>query len=147
MNSFFKTLSFQTKGQLDIIDITDKIKSFAQETGVGNGIINIQTLHTTATVFVNENEPLLLDDFKKLLQEIAPNDKNYNHDDFEKRTINMCKDECANGHAHCKALHLPVNVCLNIKDNEIQLGDWQRIMFIELDRARERQIQVQILGE
>jgi len=147
MNSFFKTLPLQTKDQFDIIDITDEIKAFVKETGTKNGIINIQTLHTTATIFVNENEPELLKDLKNHLEKLAPKKDNYYHDDFKVRTVNVCEDECANGHAHCKALHLPTSVCLNIKDNEIQFGSWQRIMFIELDRARERKIQVQILGE
>jgi len=147
MNSFFKILSIQTKGLLDIIDITDRIKALVKEAKIKNGLINIQSLHTTATIFVNENEPLLLEDIKKHLQHIAPIDGNYGHDDFEKRTVNMCKDECANGHAHCKALHLPTSICLNIKNSQIQLGQWQRIMFIELDRTRKREIQIQVLGE
>jgi len=147
MNFFFKTLSIQTKDLLDITDITDRIKTFVKEAKNKDGLINIQSLHTTATVFVNENEPLLLEDIKKHLQQIAPIDGDYGHDDFEKRTVNMCADECANGHAHCKAIHLPTSVSLNIKDNKIQLGQWQRIMFIELDRARKREIQIQILGE
>ena len=147
MNSFFKTLSFQTKDEFDIIDITDEIKAFTKETGTKNGIINIQSLHTTATVFVNENEPELLKDFKNHLEKLAPKNGKYHHDNFDIRAVNMCKDECANGYAHCKALLLPTNICLNIKNNEIQLGLWQRAMFIELDRARERKIQVQVLGE
>ncbi|MBU3918863.1 secondary thiamine-phosphate synthase enzyme YjbQ [Patescibacteria group bacterium] len=147
MNSFFKILSLQTKSLLDIIDITDKIKAFVKEAKIKDGLINIQSLHTTATVFVNENEPLLLEDLKKHLERIAPVNNVYEHDDFEKRTVNMCEDECANGHSHCKAIHLPTSVCLNIKDNKIQFGPWQSIMFIELDRARKREIQIQILGE
>ncbi len=147
MNSFFKTLSIQTKDTFDIVDISDEIKDFVKKTKIKNGLINIQSLHTTATVFVNENEPLLLEDIKKHLQKIAPIDDDYGHDNFEIRTVNVCKDECANGHAHCKALHLPTNICLNIKDNQIQFGPWQSVMFIELDMARKRQIQIQIFGE
>jgi len=147
MKSSFKALSLQTKDQLDIIDITNQIKEFVEQSNIENGIVNIQTLHTTATVIINENEPLLLKDFKDHLQKIAPNNAKYNHDNFEIRTVNMCEDECANGHAHCKALHLTPSVCLNIKEKKLQLGTWQRIMFIELDQARPRKVQVQILGE
>ncbi len=147
MKSFYKAISLQSKEQLDIIDITDKVGDFINEAAAKNGLINIQSLHTTAAVFVNENEPLLLKDFKKHLQQIAPDSGKYEHDNFAKRTVNMCEDECANGHAHCKALHLPSSVCLNIKEGKLQLGPWQRIMFIELDRARQRKIQVQILKE
>jgi thiamine phosphate synthase YjbQ (UPF0047 family) len=98
-------------------------------------------------VFVNVNEPELLKDFKNHLEKISPETEKYCHDNFEIRTVNMCEDECQNGHSHCKALHLPVNVCLNIVDKKIQLGQWQSILFIELDHSRKRQIQLQIIGE
>jgi len=136
----------ETKRELDIIDITDKVKNFVQESKIENGFVNIQTLHTTATIFVNENEPELLRDFKKHLEKLAPKDNKYHHDNFDIRTVNMCEDECANGHAHCKALRLPTNVCLNIKDGKIQFGPWQSIMFIELDHARKRKVGLQVIG-
>ena len=145
--NFFKTLSLKSKAQFDVSDITKQVQQAVQESGISNGLVNVQTMHTTATVFVNENEPLLLKDFKNHLQKIASSDDTYNHDNFEERTVNMCEDECVNGHSHCKALHLPVSVCLNIKEKKIQLGTWQRIMFIELDRVRQRNIQIQVIGE
>jgi len=142
-----KTIEIKSKEQFDIVDLTDKIESFAKESGIKNGLVNVQTLHTSATVFVQENEPLLLEDIKKSLERIAPQNIDYNHDDFSRRTVNMCDDECRNGHSHCKAVCLSISVTLNLIDNKIQLGTWQRVMFIELDRARPRKIQVQILGE
>lgn len=142
-----KTIEIKSKEQFDIVDLTDKIASFVRESKIKNGLVNIQTLHTTATVFVQENEPLLLEDIKKSLEKVAPQDIDYNHDDFDKRTVNMCDDECRNGHSHCKAVRLPISVTLNLIDGQIQLGTWQKILFIELDRARERKIQIQILGE
>lgn len=141
------TIFLQTKGKFDITDITDNIKDYIAQTGIKDGIINIQTLHTTATVFINENEPELLKDFKNHLEKIAPETENYHHDNFEIRTINVCEDECRNGHSHCKALHLPTNICLNIIDKKLRLGQWQSILFIELDRSRKRQIQLQAIGE
>ncbi len=142
-----KTIEIKSKEQFDIIDLTDEIASFVRESEIKNGLVNIQSLHTTAVVFVQENEPLLLEDIKKSLERIAPQNIDYNHDDFGRRTVNMCDDECRNGHSHCKAVCLPTSVTLNLIDNKLQLGTWQRIMFIELDRARPRKIQIQILGE
>jgi thiamine phosphate synthase YjbQ (UPF0047 family) len=55
--------------------------------------------------------------------------------------------ECANGHSHLKAIHLPTSVTLNIFNNKIQLGQWQRILFIELDRSRNREISLLVIGE
>ncbi len=142
-----KTFEYQTKRELEIRDITDDIEKFVVETGIKNGLINIQTFHTTATVFVNENEPLLIEDIKKNLKRLAPSTVKYSHDNFDIRTVNMCEDECANGQAHCKAVYLPCNVCLNILDGKIQFGRWQRILFIELDRPRPRKIQALLIGE
>ena len=147
MNTAHKILEYQTKGLLEFIDITDQVKAFLKESGVQNGFVNIQTLHTTAAIILNENEPLLIEDFKNHLKEIAPLGLPYNHDDFSKRTVNLCDDECINGHSHCKAIHLPVNITLNLINGELQLGQWQRIMFLELDTPRKRKVQILVMGE
>jgi len=144
---FNKTIEIQTKEQFDIIDLTEEIKSFIKKKDIKNGLVNIQTLHTTAAIFVQEKEPLLLEDIKKSLERIVPQSINYNHDDFSKRTVNICEDECRNGHSHCKAINLPTSVTLNLIDSEIQLGQWQTVLFIELDRTRARKVQIQIIGE
>lgn len=142
-----KTLEFKTECEFDFIDFTDKVEEFVNSCQIKNGIINIQSMHTTASLLMNENEPLLLEDFKKHLSEIAPKSTAYNHDDFTKRTVNMCNDECHNGHSHCDALHLPSTIVLNIVDGIMQLGQWQRIFLIELDQARPRKVQLQMMGE
>ncbi len=142
-----KTLQFKTKEEFDFIDITDQIKDFVKESKIKNGLCNIQSLHTTAVVLINENEPLLISDIKKHLQTIVPKSIKYKHDDFSVRTVNMCDDECRNGHSHCKAIHLPTSVTLNVIDGKLQLGTWQKIFFVELDHSRERKLQAMIIGE
>lgn len=142
-----KKISFTTKEELDFIDITDEVILFIKEAEITNGLINIQTLHTTTGVIINENEPLLLQDMKKILDKTAPKALDYTHDDFTIRTVNMCDGECANGHAHCKAIHLSTNVTLNIVDGKLDFGLWQRIIFVELDRSRRRTYSMQVLGE
>ena len=146
MKFFNKTIKLQTKGLFDFIDITDKVKDFIKESQIKNGLVNIQILHTSAGLIVNENEPLLISDFKKNLEMFAPKTSHYQHDNFSKRTVNLCKNECINGHSHCKAIRLLVNATLNLIEKEIQLGRWQRIFIVELDRPRKRKAQVQILG-
>ncbi|MEA3452995.1 MAG: secondary thiamine-phosphate synthase enzyme YjbQ [Patescibacteria group bacterium] len=141
------TISLETKETLDIIDITEEMKKIVEKSKIENGFVNIQSMHTTATVFVNENEPELFKDFKNHLKNLAAENDKYYHDDFDVRTVNMCEDECKNGHAHCKAIHLPTSVCLNLISNKLRLGTWQRILFIELDHARKRKIEIQIIGE
>ncbi len=143
-----KVLEYQTKEKFDFLDITDEIKKFVEgEAGVKNGLVNIQTMHTTTSLILNENEPLLIEDIKQSLERAAPESIFYNHDNFEVRTVNMCEGECANGHSHCKAARLPSNLTLNLIDGKIQFGMWQRVLFIELDRSRERKVQIRVIGE
>lgn len=143
-----KTISFKTKGSLEFEDITKQVLEFVKESGVKNGLTNIQSLHTTTAVIVNENEPLLIEDMKQHFQEIAPREKYYGHNDLDIRTVNVCgPEECLNGHSHCLAAYLPTSVSLNINDGKLSLGKWQRIFHIELDHSRDRQVQIQIIGE
>ena len=147
MNFQNTQIKTKTKKTLDIIDLTDKIVDFVKNTGIKNGLVNIQTLHTTAMVILNENEPLLLQDMRKNLEKLAPTTCEYDHDNFEIRTVNMCNDECVNGHSHCKALYLTPNVVLNLIGGKLQLGEWQRVLFFELDQPRNRELQVLVMGE
>ena len=142
-----KILQYQTKEEFDFIDITQEVKEFVNQCGIKDGLVNVQTLHTTAAILVNENEPLLLEDIKNNLNKLAPGNIDYNHDDFTKRTVNVCPDECANGRSHCKAIYLPISSTLNLIDGQIQFGQWQRVMLLELDRSRPRKVQIQVVGE
>lgn len=142
-----KTIELQTKNELDFIDLTDEVEKFVKQTQIKKGIVNIQILHTSAALIVNENEPLLIEDFKNNLRQTAAKDLNYQHDNLQKRTVNLCPSECINGYAHCRAIHLLTNATLNLIDNELQLGTWQRIFLVELDRPRKRKVQIQILGD
>ena len=131
----------------EFIDLTDRIEKLVVEAGIRLGIVNIQTLHTTTAIVVNEHEPLLLTDFRVLLEAAAPGDATYRHDDTTVRTVNLTDAERPNGHAHCRALLLPTSACLNVIAGRLLLGQWQRIFFVELDGPREREISVVILGE
>ena len=148
MKNKSETLEYQTEKEFDFIDITEEVKKFAEkESLISNGLVNIQSLHTTAAVILNENEPLLMEDIKKNLENLSPGKANYEHDDFSKRKVNVCSDECANGRSHCRAIYLPSNIVLNLIEGKIQLGSWQSIMLVELDHSRLRKVQIQIIGE
>ena len=147
MKTSNKIFEVQTKGEFDFVDLTSEIEKFCEESQIKNGLLNIQTFHTTCPLFLNENEPLLLEDFKNHLEKLSPKNLNYNHNDFTRRTVNVCQDECKNGHSHCQALHLPSNLTLNIVAGKLQLGQWQRIFLVELDKPKLRKTQTQILGE
>jgi len=147
MNAVNKTIEFKTEKELEFKDLTEEVSMFIRESGIKEGLVNVQSLHTSAAIMVNENEPLLMEDFKDNLKKTASKDIVYRHDDFTKRTVNLCENECINGHSHCMAIHLLPSVTLNVIDGEIQLGQWQRIFFVELDSSRNRKVQVLILGE
>lgn len=147
MKSRFFSILLKTKKNFQFFDLTEEIKKIVKKSKLKNGILLIQTLHTTTALILNEKEPLLLKDFQETLERLFPRDKKYNHDDFSKRKVNLCLGECANGHAHCKAIFLQPSLALNIQNGEVTLGKWQKILFLELDGPRERKIQLQILGE
>ncbi len=140
-------IKLKTAATLDFIDITDKVKGKLKKAGIKRGVINIQSLHTTMAVLVQEAEPLLISDIKKVLDKIAPRTTKYMHDNFDIRTVNMNPNEPQNGHSHCKATFLPTSCYLNITKGDLQLGKWQRIFAVELDNARPRKIALQIIGE
>ncbi len=147
MDSKFLELEFKTQSYFDIIDFTDKAIEFVKNSDIKNGLLHIQLLHTSCALIFNENEPLLLQDIKKSLENSSPLNGNYNHDDLEIRTVNVCDNECKNGHAHCKAIRLLPFITICVKDGGLVLGQWQRTMLIELDSPRQRKILMQIIGE
>jgi len=142
-----KIISLKTTATLDFIDITDRVQKILKNVRIKNGVVNIQSLHTTMAIIVNEAEPLLIGDIKKMLNRVAPRTIEYMHDNFEIRTVNMCDGECKNGHSHCKSVYLPTSQMLNVVKNKLQLGKWQRVFAIELDRSRPRKVALQIVGK
>lgn len=141
-----QVIKLSTQAKLEFIDLTDKIHSLVKKSSIQNGLINIQSLHTTMAIIIQEAEPLLIKDLKKTLEKVASQKAQYVHDNFEIRTVNINPNERKNGHSHCKCLFLTPNVILNIYKNKLQIGRWQSVFAVELDGMRERQVSVQILG-
>jgi secondary thiamine-phosphate synthase enzyme len=141
------TIRIVTARPTEFIDITDRIASLVDAAGLYTGMVNVQTLHTTTAVVVNEHEPLLLDDFGTLLDRLAPAKGRYRHDDPAVRTVNLVPGERPNGHSHCRALFLNPSACLNIVNGTLRLGEWQRLFFVELDGPRSRDLSVVLVGE
>ena len=137
----------ETGRPMEFVDVTDRIEALAARSGIHAGLVNIQSLHTTTAIVVNEHEPLLLGDFTALLTRAAPKDAPYRHDDMSVRTVNLAPGERSNGHAHCQALLLPTSVSLNLAGRRLQLGRWQRVFLVELDGPRARDVSVLVMGE
>jgi secondary thiamine-phosphate synthase enzyme len=140
------TIHLTTRHPTEFIDLTERLEWLVAATDLRLGILNVQTLHTTTAIVVNEHEPLLLTDFQTLLEAAAPGDARYRHDDTTARTVNVTDHERVNGHAHCRALLLPSSACLNVTAGRLRLGRWQRVFFVELDGPRERDLSVVIIG-
>ena len=128
------------------IDLTERVAFFLHRSGVTHGIVQIRVLHTTAAIVVNENEPLLLDDFKAMLERLAPRSGAYAHDDPLRRHVNLVPEERHNGHAHVQALLLGESRQLSVIDGEAELGRWQSIFLVELDGPRKRSISLTVMG-
>ena len=146
-----KTRSFckrvKTKCAPQFIDITDWVTECVAESKISNGFAVVYSKHTTAAVKINENEPLLLEDMARFLEQIFPRDHSYQHNNFEIRTVNMTDDESPNGHAHLQHLLLGTSETVPVVDGRMQFGTYQSIFFIELDRPRPREVLLQIVGE
>ena len=138
-------IRLQTTRRTDFTDLTGELGRIVAEAGVQVGIANVQTLHTTTAVLVNEHEPLLLDDFRDVLERTIPRAAAYRHDDLARRH-DVPADEPRNGHAHCRALLLPTSACLNVVDGRLVLGRWQRVFFVDLDGPRQREVSIVVSG-
>ena len=135
-----------TQESQEFVDITERVLACTRLSGIGDGAVTVQSMHTTAAILVNENEPLLLDDLGRVLAGWAPADARYSHDDFERRTTNMTADERPNGHSHARAMALQASTTLAVIDDDVQLGPWQRIFLVELDGPRTRELVVTTAG-
>ncbi|MQG74868.1 MAG: YjbQ family protein [SAR202 cluster bacterium] len=146
------TLKVRSETSPEFIDITDEVEEFIESSGVLNGIVVVFSKHTTAAIVIQEDEPLLLDDFRNLLDSIASSDAKYSHNDFDVRTVHMHDNECPNGHSHCQHLTLGSSESVPVIDGKMALGEWQRVFMVELDGEKAQQIGyrevvVQVLGQ
>jgi secondary thiamine-phosphate synthase enzyme len=146
---FQRQTELRTSGGLSVRDITDEVNEAVQESGVTEGIACIYSPHTTCCIRVNEFETGFIEDFSELLRRLVPSETYYAHDDWDKRTENICPEDMdfGNGHSHCMAMLLgTAGESVPVRDGELCLGTWQRVLFIELDRERDRRWLVQVVG-
>ena len=149
MKVFSQERQIRTAGGLTVTDITDDVAESVRESGVRDGIACVYSPHTTCSVRVNEWEAGFLQDFATLLRRLVPSESYYAHDDWDRRTENICEEdmEIGNGHAHCMSMLLgPAGESIPVREGELCLGTWQRVLFLELDRERDRRWLVQVVG-
>ncbi len=134
-----KTISLQSKGHCDIIDITPQIEQQLAETDISNGTVTLFVSGSTAGISTIEFESGLLSDFQDMWERNVPKDIPYNHD-------RRWGD--GNGYSHVRASLLGASLVIPFNNKRLALGTWQQIVLVDFDnRPRSRQIMVQIVGE
>jgi secondary thiamine-phosphate synthase enzyme len=141
-----ETLRVATRAATAFVDLTDDLARIAASAGARRGLLHVHTRHTTTGIIINEHEPLLLDDIRDRLARWAPDSWAYGHDDLSRRTVNLSPDERRNGHAHCRAMLLRTSECVQVVDGRLALGRWQRVLLVELDGPRDREVMVMVIG-
>jgi secondary thiamine-phosphate synthase enzyme len=150
MRFLFENHSFRTTHCGEFTDVTDDVRDLVARSEVNTGMALVYSPHTTCAILINERETGFIQDFTKLMDSLVPVEGEYRHDDLEARTENLEDDphDVPNGHAHCRqALLGSSSQTIPIVNGELLLGRWQRVFFLELDRARERKVLIQVMGE
>src|SRR5262245_44877079 len=122
------TLKLLTDKKLELYNITQKVRDFVKSTSIRDGFLMVTSLHTTTAIFINEVQSALLDDIKTILQDWVNEEKGWKHNSPE---FSDC--ERHNATSHLRAILLGHSSTILIQDGEPALGEWQSILFAELD--------------
>jgi secondary thiamine-phosphate synthase enzyme len=149
MKVYVRDREMRTAGGLTVSDITAEVEEAVAASGVVNGLACVYTPHTTCCIRINEWESGLFDDFIQLARPLAPLDRYYAHDDWERRTENVDpREEEPNGRARCLSMLIGgASETIPLQDGGLCLGSYQRVIFVELDHERDRRWFVQVIGE
>ena len=129
-----KSFSFSTRGEIDFVDLTDKVQEVVSESAIKNGIVHVFAPHATGILVLTENDYGLLNDIKAFLEEIVPKRRAYQHP--------------SNAHSHLRSMLLPPDKTLPVIDGRVEFGTWQSLLFVETDvYPRQRTVIMQVMGE
>jgi secondary thiamine-phosphate synthase enzyme len=138
MKSYRKELWFQTKNRRELINITGEVEKCLRQSGIKEGLVLCNAMHITASVFINDDESGLHQDFEKWLEKIAP-EKPYNqymHNGFED-----------NADAHLKRTIMGREAVIAVTEGRLDLGPWEQIFYGEFDGKRKKRVLIKIIGE
>lgn len=137
MKSFRKELWFNTTNRFELVHITRQVEEAVAESGVKEGFCLVNAMHITASVFINDNESGLHQDYYEWLEKLAPfSAKGYHH--------NVGED---NGDAHLKRQIMGREVTIAITDGQLDLGPWEAVFYGEFDGRRNKRVLIKIIGE
>ncbi len=139
MGTYHKQIHFQTKGNCEMIDVTQEVNRIVSECGFSNGICTVFCVGSTGGIITIEYEGGLLKDFPDAMERIAPEGAVYEH---------HLRWHDGNGHSHIRASIIGPSITVPIVNNQLTLGTWQQITFVDFDvRQRDRKLEVMIIGE
>jgi len=138
---FHRVVDWITNDRLQLINITDRINEIVRKSGIRDGIVHLQSLHTTTAVFLNEWQDALLADVRAMLEELVRRDGNWRHNDPQ---YSDCERQ--NADSHLRGMLLGQALCLQVRNSAVLLGTWQSIILAEFDGPRSRTMSVQVSG-
>ncbi|HNV85937.1 MAG TPA: secondary thiamine-phosphate synthase enzyme YjbQ [Candidatus Omnitrophota bacterium] len=138
MKSHREYLWFETKKRRDYLNITPLVEKILKQSGIREGLCLVNAMHITASVFINDNEPGLIQDFDEFLEKLAP----YH---AEKYRHNRTGED--NGDAHLKRQLFGRETVIAITDGKLDFGPWEQIFYAEFDGRRKKRVLVKIIGE
>ena len=136
-----QTITLLSESRTQLLDITKQVRDVVLSADVKEGMLLINSLHTTCALFVNEFQGALIEDLTSMLNRLVKERNGYRHDDPR---YSDC--ERGNAHAHLRAALLGRSVAVGITGGEMSLGRFQSVIFAELDGPRQRSIDLQIMG-
>ncbi len=138
MKSYRKELWFETRQRRELINITSTVQECLRESGIREGLLLCNAMHITASVFINDDEPGLHQDFEVWLEGLAPEKpySRYRHNGYED-----------NADAHLKRTIMGREVVAAITEGKLDLGPWEQIFYGEFDGKRRKRVLVKIIGE
>ncbi len=138
MKSHRKELVFQTPHRRDYINITPDVEKALKESGIKDGLCLVNAMHITASVYINDNEQGLINDYDKWLEKLAPHEpvSQYKHNGFED-----------NADAHMKRQVMGREVVVAVTGGKLDFGPWEQIFYGEFDGRRKKRVLVKIIGE
>jgi secondary thiamine-phosphate synthase enzyme len=133
------SISLQTRGSADVVDITDQVSQALNESGLKDGILTVFCPSATSALTTIEYEPGAVSDLQRFFDEVIAPERHYAH--------NAAWGD-GNGHSHVRAAVLGPSLTIPFIDRRLTLGTWQQVIYIDFDnRSRRRSLVVQILGE
>ena len=139
MKSYTEHLWFNTSKRREFINITEEVESLILKSGIQEGICLVNAMHITASVFINDDENGLHQDFEKWLEKLAPHEplSNYDH--------NLTGED--NGDAHLKRTIMGREVVIAVTKGKLDFGPWEQIFYGEFDGRRKKKVMLKIIGE